>query len=133
MGRKNLSRAFTIGAGAMALVLATSNIAYADDMTLRYPYDRGYIHYTDNGDDFKVCDTRADGYGVRGTLWYVDVTASPDRKSYLASENDGGDAGCDTFQYDVLPHWDTKVQYQMSITWEGGGSSTWGVYFDEED
>ena len=55
----------------------------------------GTMTFIDNGDKFVVCDTRVNGKGVEGYLG----RAYPAK--VLRSEQDGGDAGCDSFTFDI--------------------------------
>ncbi|WP_406478506.1 hypothetical protein [Streptomyces sp. NBC_01615] len=114
-------RAATIGA-AIGLVVGVATSAQAADAALSIYKDGsrvGYIHHFDaDPDSFSVCDTKADGYGVTGKLyafintdWFL-----------LASEDDGGDAGCDGFIWDL----GAGTQYMWTIERHGGGPSASG-------
>jgi hypothetical protein len=64
------------------------------------------------GDVFEVCDTKADGHGVRGELWCKSIGGD----WYVADwEEDGGDAGCDKMPGDVGP----VGSYKMKLKWMG--------------
>lgn len=70
MLKSKLSRLALVGAGAAALMVTMAPSAQAvTDKTIKLPHDRGYMKFIDDGDVFKVCDTKADGYGVTGTLF----------------------------------------------------------------
>jgi hypothetical protein len=111
------ARAAAAAVGAMALVAATTGTAHAADTTLRL-YRSGntvgtMTHLDPDPDTFRVCDTRADGHGVTGKLylymggWQLKET-----------EEDGGDAGCDYFDYNVVPY---AAKYLMKLCWNGPG------------
>lgn len=86
-----------VAAATVALVGGGAAYASADDLgatankTVSNKY--GSITHIDKGDKFKVCDTYANGKGVVGRL--------SDTYEILKSEEDGGDAGCDYFSYNV--------------------------------
>lgn len=109
-------------AAASAMVLLGSPSAYAGDHignTVFYLDDnRGSMTHIDDGDRFMVCDTRADGHGVSGTLWKDDDKGGA---SLVARVDDGGDAGCDAVTYDIK----TGEMYFMTLTWNG---DDWGTY-----
>lgn len=116
--KRLVSRLATVVAGAMAMVIVGSTLAYAGD-TIEYitfnGIDRGKITHIDDGDRFEICDIYADGYGVRG---YVEKAYVPGTVwTTMGSEDDGGDPGCDYFQYDVwevYPPWDN---HRLKICW----------------
>ncbi|MGY3201464.1 hypothetical protein [Streptomyces sp. TE5632] len=84
------------------------------DIEIHDAYGQGSFYFKDNGDVFTVCDTKADGAGVIGKLWYKPIGGD---WYVAASEDDGGDAGCDKFASDVGPVGD----YQMKLYWTGVG------------
>lgn len=108
MPKHVLSRALLVSVAASALVMSGAGTAQAANKTVSNIY--GSITHIDNGDTFKVCDNRADGHGVRGQL--------SDARNVYGEVEDGGDAGCNTFQYNVK----AEHPYVMSICWLGPGS-----------
>ncbi|MFI0446819.1 hypothetical protein [Actinomadura sp. 6N118] len=108
MPKNVLSRALMVGVAASAIVMTAAGTAQAADKTVSNRY--GSITHIDNGDSFKVCDTRADGHGVVGQL--------SDARNIYGEVEDGGDSGCNTFQYNVK----AEHPYVMSICWKGPGS-----------
>ncbi len=78
-------------------------------------YKRGTMSHTDDGDVFRVCDTRADGHGVVGLLYASEPITND--WSLLRAEDDGGDSGCDSFTYDIKG----GNTYRMRICWKGAG------------
>ncbi|GAB7103818.1 hypothetical protein JCM4814A_21320 [Streptomyces phaeofaciens JCM 4814] len=121
MLKSKLSRLALVGAGAAALMVTMAPSAQAvTDKTIKLPHDRGYMKFIDDGDVFKVCDTKADGYGVTGTLF---VRNASGLVSVAATIDDGGDEGCDKQGYNI----GQLASYQMRVCWDGGGcvSSEW--------
>lgn len=104
-------------AGAVALVVGATGSASAADTTLTLKRSGNTIgtmtHLDPDPDTFRVCDKRADGYGVTGKLYvYVGGWQLKETKS------DGGDAGCDYFDYNVVPY---AAKYLMKLCWNGPG------------
>ncbi|MFF3936067.1 hypothetical protein [Streptomyces phaeofaciens] len=121
MLKSKLSRMALVGAGAAALMVTMAPSAQAvSDKTITLPNSRGYMKFIDDGDVFKVCDTRADGYGVTGTLF---VRNASGLVSVATTVDDGGDEGCDKKGYNI----GQLASYQMRVCWDGGGcvSSEW--------
>ncbi|MFD7685788.1 hypothetical protein [Streptomyces sp. NPDC059781] len=95
MVKSKLARAALVAGASAALVVGMSPSAQAiTDKTLYLPYDRGYMHFHDDGDVFSICDTKADGYGVSGNVQNATITN-------MFTIDDGGDAGCDKKPYNV--------------------------------
>ncbi|MFI7068525.1 hypothetical protein ACIBL3_46585 [Kribbella sp. NPDC050124] len=122
-----ISRALLVFATAITLLAGTATVANAADTVLIYWQSAqmvGSIRHIDDGDNFEVCDLRADGHGVTG-LVYI-----PGGGGLGGPEDDGGDAGCDTFHYDVQE----GVTYVLEIRWNApsseGGGKAW-KYFTE--
>lgn len=109
MPHKAMTRALMVCAAASAIVIGMAGTAHAANKTVSNIY--GSITHVDDGDTFRVCDTRADGYGVRGEL--------TDAHNIYGAQEDGGDAGCDTFQYDVKE----DHPYRITICWLGPGTA----------
>ncbi|WP_141745967.1 hypothetical protein [Streptomyces sp. EN27] len=95
-------------ASALVLVGAVASPAFAADRTMSVP--GGYMKHVDNGDIFRVCDTRADGKGIYGQLWYDSFYATGGYKIVLKL-SDGGDAGCDSAVHDI----GNKGHYVMTV------------------
>ncbi|MFI0934984.1 hypothetical protein ACH4RG_25105 [Streptomyces sp. NPDC021019] len=118
MIKSRLTRVAVV-AGAAALIAASVAPAQAveakGNMTIYLPKGRGKMIFHDDGDVFKICDTKADGHGVTGYLYKQGTTGS----AVIAfKEADGGDAGCDKHPYNV----GRLANYQMQLFWNGGGS-----------
>lgn len=88
----------------------TTTVAHYQD-----GYKRGTMSHTDDGDKFRVCDTRADGHGVVGIILRSDPLTND--WSFVRSEDDGGDSTCDSFTYDIKG----GETYKMRICWKGAG------------
>ncbi|MEU6482640.1 hypothetical protein [Streptomyces sp. NPDC046887] len=118
MPKYRVVRAALAVAGAVALVAGTSGSAHAADLTLKVKRGGHTVgtmtHLDADPDTFRVCDTRADGYGVTGKLYMY--TAGWQLKETQA---DGGDAGCDSFDYNVVPY---VGKYLMKVCWDGPGN-----------
>ncbi|MER5556519.1 hypothetical protein ABT001_33520 [Streptomyces sp. NPDC002793] len=93
-----LSRAAVAGASAVALVAAMASPASAANKSISNGY--GYMKHVDDGDIFRVCDTRAEGVGVYGTLWYDSFVTTGGYKRVL-NLSDGGDSGCGRAVHDI--------------------------------
>ena len=91
-----------------------------ENITISLPSSRGNMTFYDDGDQFTVCDTKADGYQVEGT-----VRNNQDLR--MLTVVDGGEAGCQTGGYDVL--WRDPVK--MTLTWLGGGGTVYSRTFSE--
>lgn len=112
------TRAVLAGTAAVALVTGTSGAASAADSTLFLSDIDGrslgtMTHLDPDPDTFRVCDTRADGHGVTGKL-YIYIGGWQLRET----QADGGDAGCDYFDYNVVSY---TSKYLMKICWNGPG------------
>lgn len=113
--KKLLSRIALAAAGALVLRVGATPAAYAGNVSEYVSvggHNRGHITFIDDGDYFKVCDDYADGQGVVGIL-QMKVTDNGYRD--LEAEIDGGDAGCDKFQHNVV----NGVGYRLKICWKG--------------
>lgn len=93
-----LARAMMVCAAALAVVFFAAGTAHAANSTVTLSGE-GTMTHIDDGDQFRVCDTTANGHGVEGYLY--DRHPSDSSKVLLGFESDGGDAGCDSFTYNV--------------------------------
>ncbi|MGV9556531.1 hypothetical protein [Streptomyces sp. NPDC003401] len=124
MIKSTITRVAMVGAAAAALAVSLSAPAQAaSDKTINLPSGRGYMKFIDDGDVFQVCDTKADGYGVSGTLF---VRNASGLVSVATTVDDGGDSGCDKKGYNV----GQLASYQMRVCWNGGGC-VWSEWFNE--
>lgn len=87
-----LRRIATVIAAASALILGVAGTAYAHDKTVEldewfYNYALGDATWTENGDTLKVCDDRADGYGIRAYI-YVPYTGDEGNGTVLVKVSD---------------------------------------------
>ncbi|MEU9609516.1 hypothetical protein [Streptomyces sp. NPDC048057] len=112
MTRNRIARGLAVATAATALTLSMTSSAHAANATL-WVNDRGYIKHIDDGDRFEVCDRKADGHGVTGTLRGYDDTG---QNVILGRASDGGDGGCGTFFYNVQKY----REYLLIIEWHGG-------------
>ncbi|KND30843.1 hypothetical protein [Streptomyces acidiscabies] len=87
-------------AGIVAIGFASSP-AMASNVGISLPNGRGTMTFIDDGDKFRVCDTRVDDHGV--TILTID---------------DGGDNGCDTKETDLIG----TTPHDMILCWNGGGA-----------
>ena len=109
-------RAAAIGAAVVVMVGATAAPAMADDKYLEGNAYYGYMAFIDDGDVFKVCDTKADGAGVTGYVWYKPWVGSGYWKTFANGDkciNDGGDKGCDKSGLNI----GNDGNYQMKLCW----------------
>lgn len=118
MLRSWVSRLTLVCATVVALIVGTAGVAAAGDTWLYLSDIDGralgrMIHLDPDPDTFKVCDDRADGHGVTGKL-YIYIAGWQLREV----ESDGGDTGCDYFDYNVVPY---AAKYLMKICWNGNG------------
>jgi hypothetical protein len=89
--KRRIARASAVLAGAAAVILAGSaSPAMAADITLTGYW--GTMKFIDDGDVFQVCDTYADGQGVKGYIKYQPILGTA---GIIETIDDGGDAGCD--------------------------------------
>jgi hypothetical protein len=128
MRKYRVARGALAVAGAVTLVVAATGSASAADTTLRLKRGGHTIgtmtHLDPDPDTFRVCDTRADGHGVTGKLYM-----------YMAgwqlkeTKGDGGDAGCGSFDYNVVPY---AAKYLMKLCWNGPGGACVQKEFTED-
>lgn len=121
MLKRQFSRAVVTIAATLVMLFGVSSAALADttiqgntvECVSISGVERGCITHIDNGDKFDVCDTRVDGHGVYGALQeYINgkwITRD--------SEEDGGDPGCDRFNFDVTI--EDRDAYRLKICWNG--------------
>lgn len=123
---KKLARLATVGAVAATMIAVSALPASANsDKIIYLPGGRGYMKFHDDGDVFEVCDTKADGHGVTGTLLRFNPLTA-DRVTVLVV-TDGGDSGCGKKGYDI----GNFYSYNMTVSWNGGGDSIWSESFNE--
>lgn len=112
-----IARLIVAGVPALALVGLTATPAAAvENKTLVDSH--GQFTFIDDGDVFKICDTKADGYGVTGQLQLrsgVDGSIST-----VMTIEDGGDDGCDKKGFNI-GNWHT---YRMIYWWNGNKNGT---------
>ncbi|XUL89828.1 hypothetical protein ACQ86D_27050 [Streptomyces galilaeus] len=126
MTRSKLSRLAAIGAATLAVIGGSAAPASANsDKILYLPGGRGYIKYHDDGDVFTVCDTKADGHGVTGTL--IAINQVTQNGGTVWTLDDGGDSGCGKKAYDV----GNLYTYQMTINWHGNSDWYFSEWFNE--
>ncbi|MFI6371760.1 hypothetical protein [Streptomyces sp. NPDC050546] len=123
--KSKLTRMAMVGAAAAAMVVTSTAPAMAvSDKTISLPNGRGYMKFVDDGDVFRVCDTKADGHGVTGTLW---VRNASGLVSKVFDLGDGGDAGCGKKPYNI----GQLASYKMEVCWNGGGGCKFSEWFNE--
>lgn len=128
MSKSWFTRAAVVGSVAVATIVGSSGAAIASDKTLTLSGGRGAMTFIDDGDVFKVCDTRADGHGVTGELFYRSWLEPTNR--LVLTVDDGGDSGCDKAGYNV----GNDGYYQMRVCWDGWDpivSCQWSEEFNE--
>jgi hypothetical protein len=113
-----ISRVAPVCGIAIALVAGTTSTANAADTWLYLSDVDGrslghMIHLDPDPDTFKVCDDRADGHGVTGKLYIYQAGWQ-----LKETQSDGGDAGCGSFDYNVIPY---AAKYLMKLCWNGPG------------
>ncbi|MBN0044221.1 hypothetical protein JS756_08885 [Streptomyces actuosus] len=115
MTRTKLTRLGTVAAAATAMMVTAATPAMAtSNKTISLGHGRGYMKFIDDGDVFKICDTKKDGHGVTGTLWVRNLSGLV---SVAMRIDDGGDAGCDKKGYNI----GNLASYKMEICWNGKG------------
>lgn len=126
MLRSWLARTALAGGIAVATVFGSTDAVFAvTNKTISLPGGRGTMTFIDDGDVFKICDTKADGHGVWGELWFQPWIGSED---VVLTIDDGGDAGCDKAGYNV----GNDGTYQMLLCWNGPGNvCVWSGEFNE--
>ncbi|MGW7364512.1 hypothetical protein ACWGI8_14060 [Streptomyces sp. NPDC054841] len=120
--RRKLMRAAVVGSAVAAAVTFSTAAAVAGDITISNSH--GSMKYIDDGDMFQVCDTKADGYGMKGQL----ISIGAEDRAVLTVD-DGGDAGCDKKGYNVGNG--AGEVYKMALVWNGGGDWTYSYHFKE--
>lgn len=95
---------------ATAVSTGTTTVAHYHDGV-----KRGTFSHIDDGDTFRVCDTYADGHGVTAHILQEEPITND--WSIRRSADDGGDAGCDSFTFDIKGGED----YMMRVCWKGAG------------
>ncbi|MFH9003794.1 hypothetical protein ACH4E5_11220 [Streptomyces afghaniensis] len=109
-----LKRGAMVGAAAAMAIGFTAGPAAATDVGISLPSGRGTMKFIDDGDKFRVCDTKADGEGVTG---YVRQLRADGRIVTILTIDDGGDAGCDEKETDLIG----RTPHDMLLCWHGGG------------
>ncbi|MGW2265402.1 hypothetical protein [Streptomyces koyangensis] len=109
------------------LIGFTAAPAAAANAGVELPYDRGDMTFIDDRDVFKVCDTKADGHGVTGTLRGISHLTG--KIVNLKSWDDGGDSGCDGGNYDVRGN----SAHDMVLCRHGGGPCKVSRVFKENE
>jgi hypothetical protein len=110
-------RVAAIGVAACTVLGATAGPALAGDYSIVGNANYGNMTHLDDGDVFRVCDNKADGAGVTGSLWYDPLIGSgywvtfANGKKYI---DDGGDEGCDSSGYNIGNDGD----YKMALCWQ---------------
>jgi len=100
-----IRRIATALTAASAVVLLSAGVAQAAD-TRVYTQDLwgtylGSATWTENGDSMEVCDTAADGWGVRGYI-YVPNAPFPEDGTVLIKGNDpSSDGKCAAFSKNI--------------------------------
>ncbi|MFC9684726.1 hypothetical protein [Streptomyces sp. NPDC056948] len=110
----------TVFAGTTSTVQASDFSTLDSDKKISLPGGRGTMTFIDDGDMFKVCDTKADGHGVSGRL----IDNNYNEKLYIT---DGGDSNCGKKGYDV----GQSGSYQMQLSWNGDGYDVKSEWFNE--
>lgn len=120
-------RSFTriaVASATVAAVLAVTPspaLAAALDTNRTISSSRGKFTFTDDGDMFEVCDTKSDGFGVKGRL------LESGSEDFVLTVNDGGDANCGKDGYNI----GNLREYQMWLSWNGGGVTVKSIWFNE--
>ncbi|WP_143676556.1 hypothetical protein [Streptomyces sp. EAG2] len=127
MTRTMIKRGALTAAAAAVLIGFAAAPAAAANAGVELPYDRGDMTFIDDGDVFKVCDTKADGHGVTGTLRGINHLTG--KIVNLKSWDDGGDSGCDGGNYDVRGN----SAHDMVLCWHGGGPCKVSRVFKENE
>ncbi|MEU5163986.1 hypothetical protein AB0G74_30830 [Streptomyces sp. NPDC020875] len=116
MAKRWISRVAIAGGAAMALALANVSTAHAANLSFSLSHNGNKVgtmaHLDADPDRIQVCDTRADGHGVTGTLSILHGAAG---WTTIAVVDDGGDAGCDTLQVPISG----TAYYAMELCWNG--------------
>jgi hypothetical protein len=110
-----VKRAGIVAASAAVAIGFASSPAMASNVSISLPNGRGTMTFIDDGDKFRVCDTRVDDHGVTG---YVRQLRADGRIVTILTIDDGGDNGCDTKETDLLG----RTPHDMVLCWNGGGA-----------
>ncbi|WP_139980342.1 hypothetical protein [Nocardioides litoris] len=121
IGRRAARSAAVLSATIVALGLGTAP-AFAANITVNN--GNGTMTHIDDGDRFRVCDTRVNGVGVTGTLGW---TVPGVQTRIVKTIQDGGDKGCDYFTYDV----NDDLLWFISICDTGASSGCDNKFFRE--
>ncbi|WP_329220220.1 hypothetical protein OG352_26270 [Streptomyces sp. NBC_01485] len=124
MARTKFARAGVVAAAAVTLIGFAASPAAADNLKISLPNGRGTMEHIDGGDKFRVCDTRADGHGVKGQLRGIDAR---NHIFVIMTINDGGDADCGVASHDIR----LDTPHDMVLCWNGGGACVISRVFDE--
>lgn len=120
-----LTRAAVVVGVIVATLVGSSGVALAADFTVTLS-GRGKVTFIDDGDMFKVCDTKRDGYGVTAELYFLPWLGSVQRLVFSVA--DGGDAGCDKAGYNV----GNDGTYALLLCWNGPNATChWSNEFNE--
>ncbi|SCL69101.1 hypothetical protein GA0070606_4976 [Micromonospora citrea] len=128
MSKPWFARAAVVGGIVVATIVGSTAPALASNKSLSLSGGRGTMTFIDDGDMFQVCDTRADGHGVTGELFYRSWLEPTSRR--VLTVDDGGDSGCDKSGYNV----GNDGYYQMRLCWNGWDpivSCQWSEEFNE--
>ncbi|WP_416972373.1 hypothetical protein [Streptomyces sp. 4F14] len=113
---KTLLKSGGIVAASAAIFLGVASApAFAGNVGISLPNNRGNMTFIDDGDKFRVCDTRVDDHGVTG---YVRQLRADGRIVTILTVDDGGDNGCDTKETDLIG----RTPHDMVLCWNGGGA-----------
>jgi len=108
--RTMLKRGGIVAASAAVAFGFATSPAMATDVSISLPDGRGTMKFIDDGDKFRVCDTRADGHGVTGIVRQLRADG---RIVTILTIDDGGDEGCDTKETDLLG----RTPHDMKLCW----------------
>lgn len=125
---RSFTRIAVAGAAVAAVLAVTPSpaLAAALDTNRTISSSRGKFTFTDDGDMFEVCDTKADGHGMTGELVQV---YSGGANQVRRTITDGGDANCGKKGYNIGNQF--NEQYEMWLTWNGGGATVKSERFNE--
>jgi len=87
-------RAGVVLAAAAAGVMVTTGTAYANDAYVEVLDGSGNAVWIENGDTLSVCDTKPDGWGVRGYIYVPDAPGSADGAVMIKASDPSADGDC---------------------------------------
>ena len=97
-------------AAAAAGVMVTAGSAYANDAYVEVLDGSGSAFWVENGDTLRVCDSEADGWGVRGYIYVPDFAGSADGAVMIKASDPSAADGCVSVSKDLPEQIDLSIK-----------------------